>query len=404
MSEAGWLSVPLGIDAPRWVTRADCRTVLVVVHTVATAHRLLDVMGEIEQDRRIQVIFTQAPDVFGTGVSEFLRAIGALCVPWQQAVRERFALVLAAAYGGIHELHGPVMVLPYGTGRGRRMSATVATGRSSVCDLDAARLVRDGRVVPASIVLSHSAQRRVLLRQCPEALPMSVVAGDPCYDRLQVSTMARDAYRAALGVGPDQRLVVLASTWGTRSLFARYIELLPELVDRLSPRRYRVALLVHAATWFGHGPRQIRAWLADARAAGLTVIGPTVDWRVAVLAADHVIGDHGSTSVYAAAIGVPVLHADPTVVDIAPQSAQSWLGANAAVFDPAVAIEPQLDQATAAAKRTTTEVAERLTSCPGEAHRILRDEMYRLLGIPVRGRHREVEPVPLPGTGVIGDE
>ncbi len=398
MSEAAWLSVPLGIDASRWVTRADCRTVLVVVHTVATGHRLLDVVGLIEEDLRVQVVFTQAPDVFGNGVSDFLRAVNGVCIPWQQAVRERFDLAIVAAYGGIHELHAPVMVLPHGAGRGKRM--VLADGgknsTSSVYGLDAARLLRDGRLVPASLVLSHMEQRRVLAQQCPAALPVAVLAGDPSYDRLRASVTARDAYRAALCVCEQQRLVVLASTWGTRSLFTQYVELLPDLVTRLDPQRYRVAVLVHPATWFGHGPRQIHAWLAGARAAGLLVIGPTVDWRVAILAADYVIGDHGSTSVYAASIGVPVLHADPSIADIAPGSPQEWLSRHAPRFNPAEVVEPQLQAAAAKSRAVAASVARRLTSCPDQAHRILRDEMYRLLGLSVPGRHRAPEPIPVP--------
>nr|WP_187279334.1 hypothetical protein [Streptomyces lavendulae] len=41
---AARLRVPVGADAERWVTRAGCRRVLLVVHNVTSATRLLDVL------------------------------------------------------------------------------------------------------------------------------------------------------------------------------------------------------------------------------------------------------------------------------------------------------------------------------------------------------------------------
>ena len=111
MTNWEWLPVPVGIDAPRWVTRADCRNVLVIVHTVASGLRLLDVVELIESDSRVQVVFSQAPDAFGNGVADFLRAVGGVVLPWQQARRERFDLALAAAYGDLHEVHAPLLVM-----------------------------------------------------------------------------------------------------------------------------------------------------------------------------------------------------------------------------------------------------------------------------------------------------
>jgi hypothetical protein len=41
-------------------------------------------------------------------------------------------------------------------------------------------------------------------------------------------------------------------------------------------------------------------------------------------------------------------------------------------------------------------VTERISSRPGHAHRLLRTEMYGLLGLSMPGRHRAAEPIPLP--------
>lgn len=400
MDYVEWLSVPVGPDAHRWVTRTGCQTILVLAHTVVSTQRLLDVVGMIETDPNIQVVYTRSPDVFGGGVNEFLRGIDAMTISWQQAIHERFDLALTAAYGGLADLHAPVMVLPHGAGYAKQTPKAPghAAGRG-VYGLGTEHLIRDGRLVPASIILSHKAQRDLLERQCPVALSVALVAGDPCFDRLLASVGMRQTYRDALDLD-TRRLVVVASTWGPHSLFQRNRSLLSTLLRELDPRRYRIAALIHPAAWSAHGRRQVRAWLTEECAAGLTLVEPDVDWRAAVLAADYVIGDHGSVPVYAAAIGVPVLHTDLPVDELDETSPQVYVGSHAPRLLRSAPIEPQL---LASARDLPADWADavvaRLTSEPGQSHRLLRQEMYRLLGSDVPGRHRAVEPVPVPHSG-----
>jgi hypothetical protein len=397
MSGVSWLPATVGLDADRWATRSGCRTVLVLGHTVVSVQRLLDVVGLIESDLAVQVLYTQVPDAFGNGTEEFLRSLDVLPIPWEHAVHQRFDLALSAAYGGLERVHAPVMVLPHGAGYGKRASGAGGAA-GAVYGLDAQRLVRDGRLVADAVVLSHHAQRRVLVRQCRQAALAALVAGDPCYDRMAAALPHRAAYREALGVPEEARLVVVASTWGTRSLFGRHAELLPALMTDLDPRRYRVAALLHPAAWFGHGPRQIRAWLSDAQRAGLLVVDPRVDWRAAVVAADCVLGDHGSTTVYAAALGVPVLHVEAPPDDLDPGSPQAWLAEHAPRLVSTGPVEPQI-RAAIANPVAANPVPGLLTSRPGRAHQVLRGRMYELIGLPVPGRHRAPEPVPLPERG-----
>ena len=118
---------------------------------MASCHRLLDIVDLVESDARVQTVFTVAPDVFNAGVAAHLERLGALVVPWQQAVREPFDLAIAASHGGLHELHAPVMLVAHGAGRSRLVRPPAFGGlpvaEPSVYGLDAPRLVRDGRVV-----------------------------------------------------------------------------------------------------------------------------------------------------------------------------------------------------------------------------------------------------------------
>lgn len=396
-----WLSVPVGIESQRWVTRGGCRTVLVVVHTLTSAHRLLDVLDLIETDPRVQVVFGQAPDTFNGGVADFLRGMEAVVLPWHQVCRERFDLALAAAYGSLHHVHAPIVVMPHGAGHGKLSqpptAATLPRVRENVYGLDAQRLTRDGRLLASALLLSHDRDLHVLRRQCPEALNVAVVVGDPCYDRLLASLAYRSDYRAAIGVDDGQELVVVSSTWGRQSLFGRDHNLLPRLLHELSPARYRVAALVHPAVWFGHGPRQLRAWLADCLRAGLLLIGPDVDWRAAIVAADHVIGDHGSVPVYAAAVGRPVLQtALPSPAMTAPESPQAVLRRHAPQLRADQLLLPQLRRAQFGLRAYSDAVARRLTSRPGGSSAVLRAVLYRLLGMAEPNGRRTATPVPLP--------
>lgn len=115
MSVEPWVQAPIGLDAEFRLTRAGCRTVLATVPTVTVGARLLDIALLLQNDYRLTVLFT-IPDTVETrhGTADFLHQHGALVIPWHQAVRHRFDLVLAASYNNLERLHGPVLVLPHG--------------------------------------------------------------------------------------------------------------------------------------------------------------------------------------------------------------------------------------------------------------------------------------------------
>jgi hypothetical protein len=384
MTGMEWRRVPVGLDAKTWITRAGCKTVLVVVHTVTTGQRLIDVIRLVEADLRIQVVFTAAPDVFSNGVSDLLHDLGGVVISWEQATAIEFDLALAAAYGSVHELHAPSIIVPHGAGYNKlavRRSGNVSAIRG-VFGLDPQNLVQGGYVVPTALVLSHTADLALLGRQCPEAVPVAKVAGDPCYDRISASGGHRTAYRDALGVRPAQKLVVVTSTWGTRSLFGQAIDLLGRMLRELPRPEYRVVTLIHPNVWFGHGPRQVRAWLTDATSRGLGLVPPTADWLGALVAADLVIGDHGSVAVYGAAAGVPVVLSGFPADDVAPGSASALLARSAPRLHDRRPLTRQFADACARYRPEMSGiVAERLTSEPGRFAQNMRRLMYGVLNL-----------------------
>jgi hypothetical protein len=385
MDGIGWRQVPVGLDAGRWITRTDCKTVLIVAHTVTLGQRLVGILPLFESDRRVQVVFTAVPDPFANGVARLLRRLDGIVIPWEQATRTEFDLALAAGHASLHELHAPVIVMPHGAGRNKlvlRQDGSGSIAASGVYGLEAQNLVRGGRVVPAAIVLSHRAELAVLSRQCPEALPAAEVIGDPCHDQLAVSRPLRAAYREALGVPEEARLVVTASTWGTKSLFGQLADLHDRMLSELPPDQYRVVALMHPNVWYGQGPRQVRAWLGSAMRRGLALVPPDSEWLGALVASDVVIGDHGSTAVYSAAAGVPVVLGTFPDEDVVPGSAAALLAASAPRLQLDCPIVQQLDEAvTQHRMELSGSVAARITSEPGRFHRNMRRLIYQMLGL-----------------------
>jgi hypothetical protein len=341
-----------------------------------------------------------APDVFGNGVAALLARTGGVVLPWQYATQHRFDLAIAAAYGGVKEIHAPLIVLPHGAGYNKRVSRRLNGGEvaaRSVYGLSAQELVRDGMVVPSAIALAHQRELGRLARSCPEALPVAEVVGDPVHDRLVASTAERPAYRRALGARDDRDLVVVTSTWGKRSLFGRDAGLLRRMLIELPRDRYRVAALFHPNVWFGHGAWQIRNWLADCVADGLALVPPEADWRGALVAADHIIGDHGSVAVYGTVTGASVLLVGDAGDDVDPESAGGVLAASAPRLHPGEPVASQLRKATAGHDpRHHAAVTKRLTSAPGRFDRRMRRLMYRLMQLPQPPTIPRNDPVPPP--------
>lgn len=380
--------VPLRPDVDRWATRQVRKRVLAVVHTVTAGQRLLEAVRLLEGDPRVQVFFTAAPDVFTNGVPEFLADTDGLVLPWHQAVRTEFDLALAAAHEGLHELHAPAVVLPHGAGHNKIVSVRrrgQAVPERNVYGLSRQWLVRDGVVVPRAIVLAHRDERDRLGRECPEALPAVEVVGDPCADRMAASLSSRALYRQALGVSPDQQVVLGCSTWGPDSLVGRDWELLERLVTELPREKYRVALLLHPHVWNTHSPYTVRSWFAALSRAGLLLLSHRADWCGPMVAADFVVGDSGSVCLYGAMTGVPVLTAGEQgrkETGLDPDSPLAELRSFAPRLRTDRPLQRQLTRSAATYRRDRHErVAARITSEPGRYVRRMRALLYRTLGL-----------------------
>jgi hypothetical protein len=393
-----WVKVAGNPAADRWLTRTGCRTVLVVVPHMTAATRLGDVLPLLEADHRVQVLVTvPSTENMWPDTERVVRQWGYVVVPWHQVLRTRFDLALASSYNEIDKLAAPVLVVPHGSGGGRSRRSPWTTAQTHLQVQPRDVLMRDGRVVPAAVVVAQEQDARRLRDGCPEAANRIVIAGDPCYDRILASMRFRDLYRDALDVRPDQQVVMLSSTWSRYSLFGGDPGFWARALTELPADRYRVVAALHPNIWAVHGRRQVLAWLAEHRRAGLGVVPPEEGWRALLVSADYLIGDHGSVTRYGGALGLPTLLTTASERDVPEDSAAWTMRQTCPAFDATQPIERQLARAAAGHRpENAAALAETITATPGQSAVTLRATMYRLLNLPEPARGVPVSPVPLP--------
>ncbi|WP_258907151.1 hypothetical protein [Actinokineospora sp. UTMC 2448] len=362
-----------------------------LVQTVTAANRLSDVLPVFDGDHRVQPVYAvpQGADAWH-GVETHVRSLGGLVLPWEQAIRQEWDLVISACREGIEQVHGNLLLLPHGAGAAKsRTRSRMSMASEPTTGLDREVLVHSGRIIPARIALHTDDDMRLISARCPEARARAFVAGDPCLDRMLASRAYRERYRAAMGVAPDQDLVLMTSTWSPASAFGTHWDL-PERLMAEFPSA-RVALVLHPNVWAVHGASTIRGWLARALARGLAVIPPERGWQGAVLAADVVVGDHGSTTAYAVAVGVRVALASAPVDNLRRGSVADQVRRTVVTIDHSRPLAPQLARA-APVPAFATALSSRL----GEAHARLREAVYQLLGLAVPDWDATPGCVPVP--------
>ncbi|WIX90680.1 hypothetical protein [Amycolatopsis sp. DG1A-15b] len=251
MIETAWVRSPVGRADRHYATRRGTKSVLVLVPHPVAGTRLFDLLPLLEADHRIQVVFAdpEAGDNWQAGPA-FLRAHGRVVLPWPQARRSEFDLVLAGSTRGLDDLAAPTLLVPHGGGFGqyrpwRPPDTAVPRARRHGTGLSPDQLMREGRLRADALALVHDRERTLLARECPQALPAAVVTGDIALDRLTASLPHRDHYRRALGAAAGQEVVVVTSTWSPRSAFGRHPGLFDGVLAELPGDRFRVVGALH---------------------------------------------------------------------------------------------------------------------------------------------------------------
>jgi len=272
-----------------------------VLRTATTINWFVELLPDVLADSRIQLTFTVDPgSEFQSGVSEYLESLGGRTIDWQTATEIRFDLAVAAHRStNLSGLSTPLLILPHGPGYSRMLTQR-ADPQIPIPK------ARDRQGFSTVMALASDHDRSYFDSNVPSTVRF-VVTGDPCLDELRVSRAARQRYRHTLGLGNNQTLVVISSTWGPYGALGQNRHIINQILGTLPADEYVVAAILHANIWNLHGDWQLRLWLRDALASGLRLIPHPKGWRQTITAADIVIGDHGSVTYYAATLGVPAL-------------------------------------------------------------------------------------------------
>lgn len=354
---------------------------MVATRTVTSAVRVLESLPALLRgDGRVSVVFAHdAGSAFGDGVLDLLRDSGCRTVPWAELGGIGADLILTASENlELPDGDCPVLVLPHGIGFQKYVPDARGPGvRLSGMVPD--RLLESGR---AWLAVSHPDQEKQLALSHPESAGRTLLIGDPCYDELLGSLPRAAAYRQALGVAVERRLVVVSSTWGPTSVLGRDPGWPARLLAGLPVDEYAVAAVVHPNVWAWEGGWRLRNVLGPALDAGLLLIPPVHRWRSALVAADVVVGDHGSVTLYGAALGKPVLLA-AFGPDSVPGTAAERLKDAAPRLDPNGDLRHQIAGAIERRRTASAEpVAGAAFAEPGRTLARLREAVYHLLRLP----------------------
>ncbi|MEC4015258.1 hypothetical protein [Streptomyces sp. H27-D2] len=372
------LRVPVGPDAQRWNTFHGEKTLVVAARTLTSATRVLETLPALLRgDSRVTVVFAyDTTSAFNDGVLDLLRDAGCRVMPWAQLSCVTPDLIISASENvDVPDDDCPVLVLPHGVGF-QKLVPDARSARTRLSGVVPDALLEAGR---AWLAISHPDQEEQLLTTHPKAAGRTLLVGDPVFDQLLTSLPRAGSYRRALGVGDEQRLVVISSTWGPTSLIGRNPELPARLLAQLPYDEYKLAAIIHPNVWSGHGSWQLRALQAAALEAGMLLMSPVHAWQSALVAADVVIGDHGSVTLYGAALGKPLLLA-AFGSDSVPGTAIARLGRTAPHLDPREDLRPQIESAVR--EHTPGRYAETSAHAfaePGQALTRLRTAVYSLL-------------------------
>lgn len=376
------------------------RVLLAGKNMQALARLYFDLFPLLEGDQRLHIAFTVIPgSYFEWAAHRFLRERELKhelkVIPWSEAKDFAPELIISGSpTAELFRLDAPLMFLTHGAGNNRlRKDLTGPYGLAPEQLLGPRRWWRllHRRVVDW-LPLAGAAAYKELARTCPEALPNAEIVGDLRHERMRMSRSKRRQIRRALGLERGQLLIVVASTWGGLSLVGEGgTSLQEQLLTGLPIDRFRIGTVPHPNIEHGDGP-SVAGVLAPLLKNGLLMPPVEEGWSALVIAADLIIGDSGSVTQYAAAIGKPVLLAAFGFDQMPADGALAEFGRSAPRLNPDKPFEPQIHEAIGRGQEFDFGV---ILASDRSASDIIYAKVYSMLGIST-GEKPEPEMLPDP--------
>ncbi len=278
------------------------KRVLLLAANELMARWLIMQIHDLRDDRRIAFTFAvDDPDV-ASPLNQFCRDTNLPSIAFAQARLRDWDLALTADHHHQH-LH-PAIPLVY-TGHGTTASKIV-DGR--IYQYSPTFILReDGEPRYARFFVASETARDTATRECPQLAGRIEIVGDVQGDQLLTRSEQRGEIRHRLGLKPEDKVVLIMSTWGPASLME---SMGPAIIEAAKPLAgdYRFLFSTHPNHWRGDSPaaRQWREEMIPAIQRFASIITPEDDSLDALVAADMAISDHTSLASTYAMLGKPL--------------------------------------------------------------------------------------------------
>jgi hypothetical protein len=354
--------------------RTDRRSVLLVALNELQVRYLSEFRGVFDSDPRLSFFLTSRRR--GRAAEPVRSRAAAVNLPFLErdhARRRWWDLAVFADHGGLERFPRliPRLRIQHCMATGKRIGGEWYRYNPALC------LDRRGRPVYECIFEASEAIRALAVAEVPALAGRIAVVGDLDADRLLARQGDREACRRELGLGPDDRVALIWSTWGPGALIRTMGEALLAEAERLQKEGpWRFVLSVHPEHWLAGG-ESFRAQVRGFEDRGLVVRPAGVSFYEPFVAADAMISDHTSLAAMYALLGKPLAFVPVGAEYLSPESTLGRLHALCPHVKSPADLEEVLDGDFPLAGMR--ELTDELTSEPGRAAERYRQETYDLL-------------------------
>lgn len=166
-------------------------------------------------------------------------------------------------------------------------------------------LTREGRRIYDRLWVTSAWDRELAENEVPEYIGRADVIGCQRRDRIFSLEAARPSTRESIGLATHEKLVLIASTHSGKTLLGEHFDLLTGLISTEIPNtKYHV--IIHPFASKNHPGKLEKILSICAESRGRVQMANQSQLEESLVAADLMISDHGSLSLYYAALNRPL--------------------------------------------------------------------------------------------------
>jgi len=219
------------------------RQVLLVGQTLLAVRYLPAICNLLRNDSRIKVSMTLLPEPLSLGAQQAIEQLGVTVTsPGVASQREWDTAIFAA--------HGAVQLVPDARVK-VRLRHSVADGKlvnGAPYGYGPAHVLDGEKPVYDVQLESSTATAKRVAHAMPQLGPTLQVVGDMWLDHIFAMRPYRDHFRAAMGIGPHQKAILLTSTWGPNGVMEKYGDIIIRKALEL-PDDYVLLINAHPHIW-----------------------------------------------------------------------------------------------------------------------------------------------------------